>query len=222
MFQYFSLLPLILAVPQNGPNRSLNIALIANLKNVDDYGCWCHFKNSWTKTGKGKPVDIYDEECQKAMRGYECIRVDDVDENAQVTCYPYEIEYDEPLNIDHDSTDEALIQVCTDQNNHGVNAQCKIRSCIVESFFVRNIAALDQAGAEMQDQYRIENGFDFDANCGVNIVTGPGGKACCGSYPTRYPYQTRGGDYKCCHNQHVYNEVMFACCDNGSIDISCA
>ena len=205
---------------QNNGMRALNIALVGDLEDIDNYGCWCHFAENWTY-GRGNPVDEYDMECQKVLRGYECIRMDDVDENGgPSTCVPYELNYDEPLNIDHTFTDEFLISTCTNNNNNGNDAFCKIRSCIVESFFVRNIALLDNSNLQPNPSFRADNGFDFDATCGVH-APGASGKACCGSYPTRFPYQTRGGDIQCCQNKHVYNDVLFNCCQDGTVEISC-
>lgn len=45
-------------------------------------------------------------------------------------------------------------------------------------------------------------------------------KTCCGSYPNRFPYTTRG-ERGCC-GQKTFNSLVFHCCEEDVISLSCA
>ena len=212
----------LLNLRKQGNFRSLNLELTSIFNDIDNYGCWCYFGSKWRK-GQGKPVDIFDRECHDLVRGYECIYMDTEDENAANPCVPFETQYLEPLQIEFDTPDTVLYDSCTTENNFGNDQDkinCRTRTCLVEAFFIRNLAALKVGGANTNDNYLEENNFDFAGTC-TTTQLGPQTKACCGQYPTRFPFRPQGGDYACCQNIMAYNTVMFECCDDGTAKFSC-
>lgn len=210
----------VINAQDNASNRAINVALMAKFNQIEDYGCWCHFAGNWQK-GKGKPQDIYDHECRDFVRGYDCIYMDAEEDNH--SCVPWETQYFEPMNIVYDDTDQRLIDDCTTPNSlFGSQAEkdCRVRTCLVESFFQRTLAQLEEANTPTNPALKLENGFNFDSVCAV-AASGPLEKQCCGEYPTRFPFRPKGGDYKCCQNKKAYNSFMFECCDDGSVAMSC-
>merc|ERR1711907_184372 len=103
----------------------------------------------------------------------------------------------------YDDTDQRLIDDCTTPNSlFGSQAEkdCRVRTCLVESFFQRTLAQLEEANTPTNPALKLENGFNFDSVCTV-AASGPLEKQCCGEYPTRFPFRPKGGDYKCCQNK---------------------
>ena len=210
-------------IPFNVETKSLNLQLSAVFNDIDGYGCWCHFGENWRK-GQGQPVDVFDQECANLFKGYQCISMDtETEEGNGFTCLAYETQYLEPLQISFDTPDEFLINDCESKNifgNDSALSTCRVRSCIVESFFIRNLAIHKFSGEATNDEFLLENGFDYDSQCFVKKI-GRQEKACCGNYPSRFPYQTRGGDFQCCGENLPYNSVLFQCCDDGVPRLSC-
>jgi len=62
------------------------------------------------------------------------------------------------------------------------------------------------------------NQFNFDA-AAVCVRDGSAiADACCGSYPTRYPYDS--AMKMCCEESgRVFDDTMYECCDDGSISM---
>jgi len=214
-----SLLPVImikanvLNVDQQAGGKSLNLALMSKFASFNGYGCYCHFGSAWRK-GRGQPVDQFDKLCRDLIHGYECIHMDAVDENT--SCVPYETRYLEPLNIDENTTDESIYADCTLENSQFPDGDCRVRSCLVEAFYVRDTARLlETQNLQLNDIFKPENGFDFDGIC--NSGAGPQEKACCGEYPNRHAFRTTNNESACCQGKKIYNTFMYECCEDGSV-----
>lgn len=199
-------------------NRNSNPMLFAKFAEISNYGCFCHFGGNF-HMAKGEPLDLYDSECRGLVKGYECIIMD---HNYVASCVPYEVRYLEPINLNAKTSDTDIIRICERENNHGDNANCKMNSCIVESFFVRNLAILKENGIQTNPNLLISNGFDFQANCKLPTDNYNGDKACCGEYPKRRSFKIKNGAYACCNESgRVYQPDIMSCCDDGSISITC-
>ena len=204
--------------------RNSNPMLFAKFADINNYGCFCHLGINFHMT-KGEPLDEYDKECRDLVKGYECIIMDAQQEfpNEIISpCVPYEVRYLEPLNLKARTSDTDIIRICESENNFGDNANCKINSCIVESFFVRNLAVLKERNVAADPDLLISNGFDFDQHCKLPTENYHGEKACCGQYPKRRSFKVRDGAYDCCNESgKVYQPDMMTCCDDGSISLTC-
>lgn len=204
--------------PENNPSnlrprlpaqnaKSMNVRLFAIIGSIENYGCWCNFEENWRK-GRAEPLDIFDAECRTLMKNYDCIYHDAFEETGiDNTCIPYEIRYNEPLQLSDATTDQEIKNVCETEN---VGNDCKIRTCISESTFVRNLQRLNENHNQTPEYSHTHNSFDFDAQC-PQPVFNLGEKKCCGKYPQRFPYKDDSGDLECCGNR-TYNTLLHTCC----------
>ena len=61
-------------------------------------------------------------------------------------------------------------------------------------------------GKTLQANLKHENGFDQENVCAVEKKpTGPANKACCGSYPERFPMNAIASDRKCYANKSLHS-----------------
>lgn len=193
----------------NSANRALNLVLLSDFNDIDDYGCWCHFGENF-RLSRGHPQDIFDLHCRDVIRGYNCIYLDAADESS--SCIPYEEPYLEPINIRFDDTNQRLYDDCTNQNQNLPNANCKIRTCLVESIFIRDLAILEESDIFPDPNLRLENGFNHSGVCDL-YNDGFHERDCCGEYPFRWPYQING-NHNCCNNEEIYNIITKECCND--------
>merc|ERR1739848_524372 len=133
----------------NGGERSgdRNLLNSDNLRNLDEYGCWCYFGSDLGQPGvgpgKGEPVDPVDFACRTLHHGYDCIVKDIEDEggwhnhldvftsdaslsNAQrlaagftTTCIPWEQQYISAYYTD-EINDLGIYNACLSLNEPNV------------------------------------------------------------------------------------------------------
>lgn len=198
---------------ENGDPRAI-LSMIGEeaFANIDGYGCWCYFDDSFGK-GKSHPVDEADAFCKVLHEGYECIMIDNDSEGEEDSCIPWEAGY-VPAAVGE--TDDIISQ-CHDRNaDFGT---CAIRSCMVESQFVTSMFRFLISGGAMNTDNNHSNGFDVEANC----PTVPGHaseKDCCGHYPYRHPFKTYGGQRSCC-GMKTFDISVLQCCANGKVRVNC-
>ena len=60
-----------------------------------------------------------------------------------------------------------------------------------------------------------ENNITFDEKYNIKEIPQV---LCCGSYPDRFPYKTKGGERHCC-GAKTFNSQFFTCCDQESSEI---
>merc|ERR1711937_520262 len=81
---------------------------------------------------------------------------------------------------------------------------------------VEYVSAIGGSGNGIDNSMKHSNGFDQPTICATKKNGGgPTNKACCGSYPDRFPFKTIGGDRKCCGNR-TFNSLTLKCCDADS------
>merc|ERR1719454_772115 len=93
---------------------------------------------------------------------------------------------------------------------------CAARACTNEGVFIANLLDAFVSGNGIDNAQKHSNGFDQPTICATKKNGGgPTNKACCGSYPDRFPFKTIGGDRKCCGNR-TFNSLTLKCCDADS------
>ena len=182
--------------------RAFNSQVSGTINNINEYGCWCYFSEDFGR-GKGHPVDSIDEMCKVLAGGYECAMRDAEDEGT--TCVPWEVEYTSAVGGTGLTITEECVQV-----NAGNN--CAARACTVEGTFVANLLDVFLSGGTVNNDNKHSNGFDVATSCPVKSGGGPSNKACCGTYPERFPFKTVGGDRQCCGSR-TFNSLTLKCCD---------
>lgn len=195
-----------------GEFRSFNVQLFALLAQVNNYGCWCNFNENWRK-GRAEALDEFDAQCRQLNKNYDCIYMDAFeDAGIEDTCIPYNLRYYEPLNLDGDTTDAEIQSACTTDN---VGDDCKIRTCIVESTFVRNLSNIGNLYTINTDYQHSNPAFNFNSKCPTPTY-GSGEKKCCGNYPHRTPFRDSTGYMECCNNK-AYSPMIHNCC-SGTVE----
>lgn len=187
----------------------------ADMGLLSNYGCWCFFETAHGK-GKGKPVDEIDSFCKTLHDGYECILADAND--AGVDCVPWEVSYNSAFGsgIPGGLTLAGLAAECDVQNTPDT---CQAWTCKVEGWFVQQYFLYSTSGGLINAANRHENGFDQDVGCPISTGI-QSEKACCGSYPLRFPYKTYDGARDCC-SSHTFNTNLFVCCADGHVRMTC-
>merc|ERR1711881_307334 len=102
---------------------------------------------------------------------------------------------------------------------------CAARACSIERTFVENMVAYLISGSKVLYQdYSHALGFDPATDVGCPVKKGTHGagieKACCGHYPTRFPYKTLDGDRGCCGGR-TYSTTILNCCAPGKVKANC-
>ena len=103
------------------------------------------------------------------------------------------------------------------------NPPCAERLCSCDEALGFALAGLWE---EFDDANKMAEGFDHAASCQPKVTTGGGGGTCgeyenteevatkcCGAYPSRFPYNNKGGCISCCATK-TYNVYKMSCCDN--------
>jgi hypothetical protein len=212
------------------------------ISSVANYGCWCRF--NMYKPYKGTPQDTVDEACKQWYQNYDCLANDF---NTDTVVCNDDVEYADVITKLSDpflpTTDYAA--ECAIKN---AGDDCAIEACHVDAVFIRhvfNFLADNTLNMTLSGWY----GFNGDICTGrvpggttaapgaaattMNPATtgAPGttlnpplpAKACCGAYPNRYPYRTRGGDTQCCVATTFNVYLMECCADNTLLPIgTCA
>jgi len=190
----------------SGDMKAFAGSIAKTIQQINEYGCWCYFGDDHGR-GKGQPQDAIDEMCKVLHDGYECAMRDAEDEGT--TCVPWEVEYTSAIG----GSDVGIAGECS-QNNPDSN--CAARACTMEGAFVANLLDAFVSGNSIDANLKHNNGFDQATVCATKKNGGgPTNKACCGSYPDRFPYKTIGGDRKCCGNR-TFNSLTLKCCDADS------
>lgn len=190
---------------------------------------------------KGRPVDKLDGYCKSLNDAYECIAQDNLlDKNGDICDFkntPKILTDNWQVEIDHDinsattsiKTDAELKQACLTLNNN--IDSCEVYICMIEANFLIQLWDPNQDFLNSNDvnQYGYAwetsqqslssndlNGFNPYDQCLVNFNTASSAaddKSCCGEYPNRLTYRSKGGIFSCC-NGKTFNSLMHACCDN--------
>jgi len=182
---------------------------------LDQYGCWCYFEFDHG-SGRGHPIDEIDEFCKLLHDGYSCILIDF--DNAGSPCTPWQIPYNSAFGsgIPTGLSLAGLIQECDTNNTPG---SCEAEVCKVEGWFIQSYFTYAVNGGTINLLNQHSAGFDVATEC--PITTGvKSERACCGTFPTRFPFKTYGGDRACCID-HTYDDTMLDCCNDGSTSTSC-
>merc|ERR1712141_82579 len=185
-----------------------------------DYGCWCYFGNK-VMTGKAQPVDEMDTQCQTLMHAYECAVMDYEEATGKTDCEPWDIVYAAGLSgakMNENGQITGLVENCNELNPDNM---CAAHACMAEGVFILGlIRILADPNIEIDSSNKISNGFDFDANCKVEVAGLSPERECCGLLPYRYPF--RPVDRSCC-GRKTYDPAIKECCDvdNSKLKFSC-
>jgi len=189
----------------------VDVAVIAS------YGCYCQFTNEYPK--RGDPVDDFDTACKILEEGYTCMKME-LGDTCNIETETYISAYGGGFGLTTISQD-TLIAGCEAANF----TPCKQSLCKVEGYFIQTIL-----GKVFKDRtfpnspaYDARMGFSHSATCKAKEFP-PGGRGydrvCCGNYPRKFPYRHSETDRKCCQGK-TYNPTFFACCEDGSVGITC-
>lgn len=179
------------------------------IDSINSYGCWCYFQENHG-LGKGQPVNEVDNQCKILHDGYECIMMDAAADGEE--CTPWNVKYNSATGLgllagddkNNDSLENALRFKCRRANRKF--GDCAARACMVENYFVVRTLRLFLKGVTFDPSVKHDLGlFDPSEDC----PTGDGpksDKACCGSYPLRFPYKHLDGQRGCC-GEKTYNQT---------------
>ena len=197
-----------------GLTRSMQLDSSSIVMNLDQYGCWCYFGDMHGK-GRGSVVDELDGLCRVLAQNYDCALID-TETNGEACAKPWDEEYNPLTRIDVNVNIE---KECFKLNKKRGNANCAQRACMIEGSFIHSLLAFFFGGGSLDKANKHDNGFDVESSCPIQS-SGPSEVACCGSYPTRFPYRTKGGERDCC-NGRTYNSITLQCCEDGKTKTVC-
>jgi len=193
-----------------------------SLSAINGYGCWCYFADDHGK-GHGPAQNRMDEICKVLHDGYECAILDGEDESQ--SCEPWTVDYN-GSTILGDSNDDVQVE-CESKNDNN----CAVRACVIENNFILSVFAEFLSGSIFDPSKKHEFGFNVETECVFPVGGGgsaggdgkdyPKEKACCGTYPVRYPFYHINGHRACC-GEKTYSTTTYQCCEeDNEIRYSC-
>ena len=96
------------------------------------------------------------------------------------------------------------------------NTECEQNTCLCDvelaDQLIANIGHFDSSNAN-------SSGFDATVECfaGNNNHAKP--NTCCGAYPTRFPFHSKGGERGCCGGLYTYSTSAMDCCSDGTLEL---
>ena len=138
-------------------------------------------------------------------------------------CIGHQTDYnDADVDFMASPSDDDVYNACLSANG-GVD-NCAVKACTIEVSFLRDWWPIQQqvfGGSYDPELSRFSHDRGFDVTTGCNVIPGTvSEKACCGSYPTRYPFRTLGGDRGCCGDR-TFPTSTFECCNDNTVSLSC-
>lgn len=171
------------------------------------YGCWGQIGNN-DISGKGEPKDDVDKAFRDWHMCRSCAQIDGGG-SCQIDDTPYEIGFSpETGRIDCFANPTA----------------CANQLCTCDEALAYTLSTLWE---EFDTELMAGNGFDHaescspkpvvptggNGSCAAHEATEPAAQVCCGEYPTRFPFNNKGGCISCC-GAKTYNIYNKSCCDN--------
>jgi len=193
-------------IDRNIFNDSMTDNLLVDMNEIQDYGCWCNFGESWRK-GRSKPVNVVDGFCKDLMNCYKCVGMDHDDESLVGVCDSTEEDYKGPSLIRVQQV--GTLQACSEEN---ADDPCKTRVCSCDTNFVYNLMQSFFGGTvfDLTPQHLGAGGnFDTELECPKADYVAIS-KSCCGIYPKRFPYGVTA-NRQCCVTK-TYNPATKNCC----------
>jgi hypothetical protein len=212
------------------------------ISSVANYGCWCRFNQY--KPYKGTPQDTVDEACKQWYQNTDCLKMDYSTQDAITGASTFQcddtIDYVDVItdlaDPFDDTTDYAAACALKNPGN-----DCAAGACHVDAVFIRhvfNFLSDNTLNMTLSGWYgfngNVCTGYvpftgttAMPATTGANAATTMAAgttatpvpsRACCGSYPTRFPYKTAGGDRQCCVDTS-YNINILECCATGGLAV---
>ena len=89
------------------------------------------------------------------------------------------------------------------------NTDCQQMACDCDAAFVNSIVF---SLTEFNSYYANSHGWQPSSQCTPNPFSRGPPDQCCGTYPTRYPYNSEDGARGCC-NGHTFNSLTHECCN---------
>jgi hypothetical protein len=89
------------------------------------------------------------------------------------------------------------------------NTDCQQMACDCDAAFVNSIVF---SLTEFNSYYANSHGWQPSTQCTPNPFSRGPPDQCCGTYPTRYPYNSEDGARGCC-NGHTFNSLTHECCN---------
>ena len=171
------------------------------------YGCWGQLGNA-DLPGYGAPMDIIDAAYREWHFCRTCAGIDDSGCSADNT--PYELDLDP----------ESQRVTC----GSAQNSLCARHICSCDEHLAHLLA---KNWKSIDSTLYLSQGFDHTVKCVKSESSGGSSKSClassgtaepecCGEYPNRFPYNSRGGCFECC-NTKTYNVYERECCANGDV-----
>jgi len=176
-----------------------------SFSNEFQYGCWGQIGDN-DIVGKGEPMDELDQAYRNWHMCRSCAEIDGAG-SCGIDETPYEIGFNPATN----------------RIDCGANTTpCQSQLCSCDEALAFSFADLWDT---INDEFMGE--FDHAANClpKVTVTSGVGGSCaeheqteevatvCCGEYPSRFPYNNKGGCTSCC-GAKTYNVYNKSCCDD--------
>jgi len=185
----------------NCPGGNCNV--LFDLSGLMNYGCWCNLGAEQLGTGSGRPVNVFDQVCQKFQQCLKCVNHDS--NTGGYNC-----------DVNNDSFEVAsgpdFVADCRINNPD----ECAANQCCCHSDFIANLIDLIWQNTVYDPQFLHSRGFD-KSQC--DMGGGAGIKDCCGKYPNRFPFNAERRD--CCDKSgKIFIRDIEVCCPNGEIALA--
>ena len=132
-------------------------------------------------------------------------------------CSSHDLVFNQIGNL---GTTQEIHDACLAANGGTLN--CAVRTCIIESEFVKFAAGYANTQVPNYAEYSVVTGnFNFEQGCPI-IPGEQSDRQCCGAWSngSRFPYRTLGGARACC-GEITYYTADAECCAGNSLELAC-
>ena len=174
------------------------------------YGCWCQIRNhgaSGIVPGHGQPVDELDELCRDWHQCRSCTELDSTTGSCDSSSFAYEVGLDPSTNriaCDSYNSDQCAVNICKCDETLAHELSLRIGDRVTST-----VTNADGSGFDHVNQCRSSVAGGGGNNKGGNNIGST--TQCCGEYPNRFTYSSKGGTTQCCWNK-TYDRNRHECC----------
>ena len=193
-----------------------------------NYGCWCQTNPDHINHRRGTPVDSVDRKCQNWYRCQRCVSMDTFGQ-----CSASEVilfKKNEMTTFLSKYIPFTLTQLPRVSSAPARTLIVKIwRVNVTLLLWIRLFSVwMNSTGEDLwscfkkysifincpskYSYYANSHGWEPSTQCTPNPFSRGPPDQCCGTYPTRYPYNSEDGNRGCC-NGHTFNSLTHECCN---------
>lgn len=181
-------------------------------KKIQNYGCHCFPAGEQLAGGQGDAVDAQDAACRTLSRCHKCVAFDhgiSSNENYRFLLKNGDIDCNRNIDIHNN---QAKFDLCQCDAEFARELATFWDDSAYNNFFWLSPNQMKKPLSKRDPEHQSK--FDYQSVCVSTQVNRA--DSCCGSYPSRYPYNSASA-VECCKSTSLFNTAVSDCCDDGTV-----